>query len=192
MRSMPIQKHGSCSFTIMDSTVHVSIGGIHFSTAKTKHNIRIFFYFSLPCSSTCPMSTSRRWMRYTLIMRSTKVRGNDFGTKLEAIGKEHSLRCVMSVLVFAIASSILQVTVLLSANVGFLAIQSVDTSAEGPHRSVAQIASYVSTLFSLGSYLIWWILSRQHPPGSQASAADAVSSIYPTTIVCQLSAFSYR
>lgn len=189
---MPIQKRGRCSFITMDSTVHALIGEIHFSTTKTNHGTRIFFYSSLPCSSTCQMSMLRKWMKYTSIMRSTKARGNNFGTKLEAIGKGRSLQCVILGLVFAVASSVLQVTVLLSANVGFLAIQSVDTSAEGPHRSVAQIASYVSTLFSLGSYLIWWILSRQHPPGSQASAADAVSSIYPTTTICQLSAFSCR
>ncbi|KAK7678133.1 hypothetical protein QCA50_018926 [Cerrena zonata] len=53
-------------------------------------------------------------------------------------------------------------TVLLSANVGFLAIQSIDMT--GPDRSVAQIGSYISTSFSLATYVIFQILARQHRP----------------------------
>ncbi|OCH89644.1 hypothetical protein OBBRIDRAFT_654780 [Obba rivulosa] len=57
-------------------------------------------------------------------------------------------------------------TVLLAVNVGFLAIQSVDQNApnnmSSPDRSVAQIASYCSTVFSLGSIVMCIILSRQH------------------------------
>lgn len=55
-----------------------------------------------------------------------------------------------------------QATVLLSANVGFLAIQSIDMT--GPDRSVAQIGSYISTSFSLATYVIFQILARQHRP----------------------------
>lgn len=70
-----------------------------------------------------------------------------------------------------------QVTVLLSTNVGLLAISSIDQPDGNipTHRSVAQIASYVSAVLSLACYLICWILSRQHPPGVQATAGDAVS-----------------
>ncbi|KIP08962.1 hypothetical protein PHLGIDRAFT_355177 [Phlebiopsis gigantea 11061_1 CR5-6] len=67
------------------------------------------------------------------------------------------------------------VTVLLSTNVGFLAISSVDNSAAGSQRSVSQIASYVSTVLSLGSYVMWWILSRQHPPDAQETAKEAAT-----------------
>ena len=54
-----------------------------------------------------------------------------------------------------------QATVLLSANVGLLAIQSVD-SQSGHTRSVAQVASYASVITSLGSYLIGHILALHH------------------------------
>lgn len=69
-----------------------------------------------------------------------------------------------------------QVTVLLSTNVGLLAIGSIDqpNNMMSTHRSVAQVASYVSTVLSLACYLICWILSRQHPPGSHPTAAAAV------------------
>ena len=51
---------------------------------------------------------------------------------------------------------------LLSANVGLLAIQSVDNQQGAAYRSVAQIASYASVIMSLASYLIGHILSLQH------------------------------
>ena len=55
-----------------------------------------------------------------------------------------------------------QATVLLAANVGLLAIQSVDNQQGAAYRSVAQIASYASVIMSLASYLIGHILSLQH------------------------------
>ncbi|EKM53067.1 uncharacterized protein PHACADRAFT_210792 [Phanerochaete carnosa HHB-10118-sp] len=70
-------------------------------------------------------------------------------------------------------------TVLLSANVAFLAIGSVDNSggsgqSSGPpsYRSPEQIMSYVSTVFSLASWLVCWILVQRHAPaiGSSTSA----------------------
>ncbi|EKM58112.1 uncharacterized protein PHACADRAFT_252154 [Phanerochaete carnosa HHB-10118-sp] len=72
----------------------------------------------------------------------------------------------------------MQVTVLLSTNVGFLAISSIDAASKAPHRSVAQIASYASTILSLACYLICWTLSRQHPPGSNGTAEEAVSGAF--------------
>lgn len=53
-----------------------------------------------------------------------------------------------------------QATVLLSANVGFLAIQSIDTGTS--HRSAAQIASYISAILSLFIYVVCQILSVRH------------------------------
>lgn len=58
-------------------------------------------------------------------------------------------------------NSITPATVLLSANVGFLAIQSIDNT-ESYARSVAQIASYASALFSLIDYVVVQILMRRH------------------------------
>ncbi|KAK7676158.1 hypothetical protein QCA50_020268 [Cerrena zonata] len=54
-------------------------------------------------------------------------------------------------------------TVLLSANVGFLAIQSID-QATTTNKSAAQIASYVSALLSLFAYIAFQILCRRHRP----------------------------
>ncbi|THH00975.1 hypothetical protein EW026_g1618 [Hermanssonia centrifuga] len=59
-------------------------------------------------------------------------------------------------------NSITPATVLLSTNVGFLAIQSIDNSPGSVHRSLAQIASYVSAIMSLFNYITVQILSRQH------------------------------
>ncbi|EKM58097.1 uncharacterized protein PHACADRAFT_182485 [Phanerochaete carnosa HHB-10118-sp] len=56
--------------------------------------------------------------------------------------------------------SIIPATVLLSANVGFLAINSIDTTS--PNKSAAQISSYISSIFSLGIFIVAQILSRRH------------------------------
>ncbi|KAJ3556809.1 hypothetical protein NM688_g1812 [Phlebia brevispora] len=58
-------------------------------------------------------------------------------------------------------SSLTPTTVLLSANIGFLAIQSVDNVSTNV-RSLAQIASYVSALFSLAGYVVVQLLMRRH------------------------------
>ncbi|KAH6917978.1 hypothetical protein BKA70DRAFT_1554146 [Coprinopsis sp. MPI-PUGE-AT-0042] len=56
---------------------------------------------------------------------------------------------------------ILYATVLLNANVAFLAIQSIDTQ-EGSYRSPAQLASYLSVVASIGSIIIGLLLVRQN------------------------------
>jgi len=56
-----------------------------------------------------------------------------------------------------------QGTVLLNANVAFLSIQSVDNGGDvTPHRSAAQIVSYVSIVTSLGSTILSLLLVRQN------------------------------
>ena len=55
-----------------------------------------------------------------------------------------------------------QATVLLAANVSFLAIQSIDEGHGENRRSVAQISSYASTLLSLANYVTCQVLLRQH------------------------------
>ncbi|PCH35227.1 hypothetical protein WOLCODRAFT_166136 [Wolfiporia cocos MD-104 SS10] len=65
-------------------------------------------------------------------------------------------------------SSILPATVLLSANVGLLAVNSIDS--EHRNRSVAQVASYISTFFSLGNIILCTIFARQHRPRAHDSA----------------------
>ena len=73
---------------------------------------------------------------------------------------------------------------LLGANVAFLAISSVDNSASSPHRSPEQIMSYVSTVFSLASYLVCWILVQRHAPAIGESAAAGVRQrFFPSLIV---------
>ena len=72
-------------------------------------------------------------------------------------------------------SSILQATVLLSANVGFLAIQSIDNTPGSSTRSVAQIACYASSLFSLVDYVVVQVLMRRHRYHASHSAEKAVS-----------------
>ena len=51
---------------------------------------------------------------------------------------------------------------LLSTNVGLLAIQSIDNTAESTSRSLAQIASYVSALMSVAVLLVIHLLRRQY------------------------------
>jgi hypothetical protein len=57
-------------------------------------------------------------------------------------------------------------TVLLNANIAFLAIQSVDSSSVIGHRSNAQIASYSSAVTSLGAIVLGLILVREHNTSS--------------------------
>jgi len=56
----------------------------------------------------------------------------------------------------------LYATVLLNANVAFLAIQSVDSSGVEGHRSDAQRASYFSIVHSIGAIVLGLLLVRQH------------------------------
>ena len=62
---------------------------------------------------------------------------------------------------------------LLSANVGFLAINSIDT--DSPNKSAAQIMSYISSMLSLFIYIVSQILSRHHRHHTSGQAEQAVS-----------------
>ncbi|PCH35220.1 hypothetical protein WOLCODRAFT_155894 [Wolfiporia cocos MD-104 SS10] len=73
-------------------------------------------------------------------------------------------------------SSILPATVLLSANVGLLAIGSIDTGQRA--RTVAQIASYISTFFSLGNIVLCTILARFHRTRVHDTADDAANYLH--------------
>ena len=55
-----------------------------------------------------------------------------------------------------------QATVLLNANVAFLAIQSVDSASTLGHRSFAQRASYFSIVTSVGAIVLGLLLAREH------------------------------
>lgn len=68
-------------------------------------------------------------------------------------------------------TSITPATVLLTANVGLLAIQSIDTNHSD--RSMAQIASYISTFLSLGNIILCTILSREHRLDAHMTAESA-------------------
>ncbi|KAK0470205.1 uncharacterized protein EV420DRAFT_1473286 [Desarmillaria tabescens] len=56
----------------------------------------------------------------------------------------------------------LQATVLLNANIAFLAIQSIDESSDDKGRSPTQIASYVSTIISIGSVTMGLLLLQKN------------------------------
>lgn len=63
---------------------------------------------------------------------------------------------------------------LLSANIGFLAIQSVDSENSATARSVAQLASYTSGLLTLADLAIILILLSRHQRGVFDSAERGV------------------
>ena len=67
-------------------------------------------------------------------------------------------------ILFCISSTYLfyrQATVLLNANIAFLAIQSIDQPAEG-HRSYTQIGSYFSIVTSIGAIALGLLLVKIH------------------------------
>ncbi|KAL0956561.1 hypothetical protein HGRIS_002698 [Hohenbuehelia grisea] len=64
-------------------------------------------------------------------------------------------------------------SVLLAANVAFLAIQSVDNDKGDDHRSPAQIASYLSTVSSISSIVMGLLLMRQTRNKEKESAFEA-------------------
>ncbi|KAI0356102.1 hypothetical protein OH77DRAFT_1453865 [Trametes cingulata] len=73
-------------------------------------------------------------------------------------------------------ASITPSTVILAANVGFLAIQSVDQGGQAaPDRTTGQILSYVSTLLSIGNIIACHILARQHRASSHLYSEDALN-----------------
>ncbi|KAK0218283.1 hypothetical protein EDD85DRAFT_356854 [Armillaria nabsnona] len=57
---------------------------------------------------------------------------------------------------------VINATVLLNANIAFLAIQSIDASSSDKGRSPAQIASYVSTILSVGSIILGLLLLQKY------------------------------
>ena len=68
---------------------------------------------------------------------------------------KHKLLLHVSSLIFSFKS-----TIVLNANVAFLAIRSADTNSD-PFRSPVQISSYCSVTASIGSIILGLILVRQ-------------------------------
>ena len=69
----------------------------------------------------------------------------------------------------------LKATVFLNANMAFLSIQSVDNYGEMIlDRSAAQIASYISIVTSLGSFVSSLLLVRQNRSKNRETAEDAM------------------
>ncbi|KAE9407933.1 hypothetical protein BT96DRAFT_55301 [Gymnopus androsaceus JB14] len=64
-------------------------------------------------------------------------------------------------------------TVLLNANVAFLAIQSIDNASTNPGRSPPQIASFLSIVASFGSIILGLVLARKHRAKAKDTAYDA-------------------
>ncbi|KAI0703725.1 hypothetical protein BC835DRAFT_897509 [Cytidiella melzeri] len=69
-------------------------------------------------------------------------------------------RAVTAMLLQDWQQSITPATVILSTNVGFLAISSIDTTS--PHKSTAQIASYISSVLAFFNIIATQILTHQH------------------------------
>ncbi|KAF9530150.1 hypothetical protein CPB83DRAFT_851058 [Crepidotus variabilis] len=67
---------------------------------------------------------------------------------------------------------ILFATVLLNANVAFLAIQSVDMHVRTSYRGPSQVASYVSVIASIGSIILGLLLIRQNRTKQKGTAMD--------------------
>ncbi|KAJ7128231.1 hypothetical protein C8R43DRAFT_1240277 [Mycena crocata] len=72
-------------------------------------------------------------------------------------------------------------TVLLNANVGFLAINSVDIPTLDGRHSLIQIASYFSTVASIGSMILGLLLVRQNRTKFHESAGDIAASVHRRT-----------
>ncbi len=71
----------------------------------------------------------------------------------------------------------MQSTVLLNANVAFLDISNVTPEDFSQVSTVGQVASFISTITSIGSIIVGLLLVRQHRPSSEMDAADAVRQI---------------
>ena len=83
----------------------------------------------------------------------------------------------------------LQGTVLLNANVAFLAIPSVDP---GDHvRTPAQLASYLSIIASIGSTVTGLLLLRQHRTKPQDAAGEVVRDISDLSLLIPYSLRSW-
>ena len=67
-----------------------------------------------------------------------------------------------------------QATVMLTSNVGYLAIQSVDIDM-GADRSPGQIASYLSVVANIGSIILGLLLMRQNRTKRSETADEVVS-----------------
>ncbi|EED83144.1 predicted protein [Postia placenta Mad-698-R] len=72
-------------------------------------------------------------------------------------------------------ASITPASILVTTNVGLLAVNTIDTN--GP-RNVAEIASYISTFLSLGNIILCAILMRQHQISGIDTAAGASAYLY--------------
>jgi len=76
----------------------------------------------------------------------------------------------------------LYATVVLNANVAFLAIQSVDQGGNAtPHRSPTQISSYLSMLTSIGAIIIGLLLAKQNRNRDRVTAPDAAIFLFNRT-----------
>jgi hypothetical protein len=73
-------------------------------------------------------------------------------------------------------------TVMLNANLAFLAIQSVDVNTH-PYRSPAQISSYLSVAANIGSILMGLLLMRHNRMESQT---DEIVSHFRLSILSYL------
>lgn len=84
------------------------------------------------------------------------------------------VRLQVVIMAFPTHMDILQATVLLNANVAFLAIQSVDIEKQEKTRSPAQVACYLSIVASLGSIILGLLLLRQNRTRAHGTTSDVL------------------
>ncbi len=85
----------------------------------------------------------------------------------------HSICALPVVIPDVLIPSRRQSTVLLNANVAFLAIPSVDPGSNN-NRTAAQIVSYISIVTSTGSIIIGLLLIRQYRVKPRETVEEAV------------------
>jgi hypothetical protein len=101
----------------------------------------------------------------------------EFITRLNGEWQEFTLyvRCDDAFFWCSVLQCFPQATVVLNANVAFLAIQSVDNNGyQNASRSPTQISSYLSVLTSIGSIIIGLLLVKQNRNRDRVTAPDAV------------------
>ncbi|KAG6836580.1 hypothetical protein H0H93_006416 [Arthromyces matolae] len=125
--------------------------------------IKIFSPLLFAAPNALLESLTNHWVDQITI----KARWVKFFTKMNEQWGQHIVQ--VSLLYFILYGAFLKVkqsSILLNANVAFLAIPSNDPSNNSvlpqPHRTVAQIASYVSILTSFGSMILALLLVRKH------------------------------
>ena len=156
------------------------------SSKTPKHSSRSSSKFRLDFSSTCHPYTTQSSIKSTWTQLCTTTPGEDSSLNLKKIGRTLWRRYVFTcVEYYTTFNTNIQATVILSTNIGFLAIQSLD-NLNTYSRTLAQIASYTSALLSLFDLIIVHILMRRHRQHVFDTAARGVCTLHQPYLVYSL------